>query len=733
MVSGRSAPEGKRLDRYTVPMGIGVGGALLCAVSSVQADVPRAFDFNGLYAVGSGNTDPKKQGIPGYNAVPMLWHYDLMNQTTTPVSPTARTQFTYAVQQASGYGAFVVHNDAGIAGGDPRNINDISDTLNWFDVHGYRLDYVMADLEGVNTETNLAHMVDLVRNHPNAALNSARVGNYQYFAGRYHVATSYPHFGDQQVRSEFYLNHELDLSMPSAYPNSWAITHVVSNNENWGNTWWTRMNGGTLTNADESALTPNQRAMIGSAYVAPNVRSALFYVPLEAVSLASRNLPVGHELIPYITDFQQYYSNKVPSYLVDPAQAPTLEDNIASLQHYRLRKANGFYTFSDLADPPNFTRVDYTVYRNAMLNTWTEMDWFFDRPTTVVSSGGTAVTADRVLNLDTTKTTGLEWSGHQRGNRILVAVTNLGEYNARANWSLPTATDITIPLASINSDLPNVSPLIPKGHHAVLQYLSNPTADHFETFSRPLKGPDAGNFQTQARMGTGNSSAIALGLGAGASPSVPSVAWFEAENPGGLGSEMMTYRAKLYHTGAGELHVGFAPVVVSDGQAEDQAIDPGRVGPEFSLNGQSSQFRTGLGLYQSDGFDVASDTWYEIWQLIDPAHDKGSVLVRDLTAGDTQWTQLYFDDLGTAGITESLAWVSLGLDSLATTATFDGWQLTGTAGGQIDDLEMQLYPYVGTTFSLDWQPVPEPGALTMMLGSVTILSRRRGLSRRTNV
>ena len=102
-----------------------------------------------------------------------------------------------------------------------------------------------------------------------------------------------------------------------------------------------------------------------------------------------------------------------------------------------------------------------------MLTAWTSLDWFFGLPTSVVTSGGT-ITASTPLNLDTFKNCngtyvdpnglngGIEWSGYQRGNRIVAIVSNFGNGNQATYWTLNT----------INANLPSLSPVVPMGCHA---------------------------------------------------------------------------------------------------------------------------------------------------------------------------------------------------------------------------------------------------------------------------
>ena len=77
---------------------------------------------------------------------------------------------------------------------------------------------------------------------------------------------------------------------------------------------------------------------------------------------------------------------------------------------------------------------------------------------------------------------------------------------------------------------------------------------------------------------------------------------------------------------------------------------------------------------------------------MNPVTNTGSVFYEDLT-GTSDWTELTFDDLMSGGTATS---VPLLLSQGATT-TFNGWEISGAGGArQLDDLSMQLYPYLNT-------------------------------------
>ena len=145
----------------------------------------------------------------------------------------------------------------------------------------------------------------------------------------------------------------MNVAMPNAYIYSSYIT-LADSTSVWGSAdWWNPA-------WDSSYLTPNQQAAIGGSYLCPNQRAAMFYGPLELVSLAARSLPAGDQLIPYVSDFLPNGGT------VLAGQYPTEADYEALVMHFRLRGAAGIYTFNGSYGVSSTAagNLDYTTYRN---------------------------------------------------------------------------------------------------------------------------------------------------------------------------------------------------------------------------------------------------------------------------------------------------------------------------------------------------------------------------------
>src|SRR3984957_5275229 len=443
------------------------------------------FEWVGMYSSNSGNTDADVNVSPGFNPVPYLWRFDPM----THGIPSARARNTYMWQQAgatadppSAWRAFFAHQDsATVVGGNPANAHDIANTLAWFQSQYYPLDYVFADFEGTSDDwSNLSALVDQVRNSPAGA--HAGIGNYGWFPGAINLGADYPHFADLRAQSAEYATKAsngmagLNVAMPAGYPLQAYMIHA-DDAWSWGAGWWTNS---LLPASAITLLTYNQQAAIGTAYLSPNERAGMFYGPLEQVSAARRSLPGGQPLIPWVSPFQ--VTNGLPA--LQPGQVPTAADNQAFLEHCRLRGADGFAAFGydgmaayvgTYSDNSSFTVAAYHAYAADMAATWHSMDWFFALPTEVG-----VITADRPLNLYTFKNTGgtyvdpggrnggIEWSGYQRGNRILALISNLGNgAQAATGTGAGNNGNWRAVFTSLGANLPTQSPVVPAGNHIV--------------------------------------------------------------------------------------------------------------------------------------------------------------------------------------------------------------------------------------------------------------------------
>lgn len=348
---------------------------LILSLLSMMGVVQPVLAANGLYIFDWGIRDGDLAGMEDYTPVPHPGHDWSANNSV----------YTNLYSQLNAQGrpmALMLQPDTNPLDGsvDP---NALSTVMNYVP----RLDFVFADLEDANQNAQMTAIINQVRSNPNPAINGAYIGNYNNYAGATDNSAVWPGQMDRSAQSAFYLSSGMNVSMPPAYPYEYYANHT--NVSAWG-----------------------------ASNVSPNTRSALFWAPLEKVSNAKRNLPAGHLLMPWTARFIDIQDSE--GYF---APIPPPEDVIAMIQHIRLRGADGYFRLVsiDSNDPAHvFDPVENARDRLDMLNAWHSLDGVF-------ANGGTP----RILNLDTNKVGGLEWSGVQAGNEVAILISNLGNSTSR--------------------------------------------------------------------------------------------------------------------------------------------------------------------------------------------------------------------------------------------------------------------------------------------------------------
>lgn len=561
---------------------------------------------------------------------------------------------------------------------DTEAVDELAQVLDWMDEEDIKLDYVFIGWDD-NSHESYDGVLNLVRGNPNPLVSQASIGKYSQHAGP--LALSGPH-RSQSNRS---VNHKDYLKSPSLYPDSTGLN--VSQPQAYPYEYY------------EAHTTVNR----WGDFISPNRRSALFWAPLERVSVAKRNLPEGHQLIPYVSDFIPWDGYNAPP--------PTEEDRRALLQHLRLRGADGYMAF--YGDNPE--GVGREKMESDFASAWSELDPFFELPGT-----------PEVLELGTNKTSGLEYSAVRKGNRILALATNLSGAAASIDFTSYRG-------------LPDKSPVIPAGEHRLLQYMSTqPMDDDFQQYVSQsamdymgFQGPSPQDWRITSARGSGHDSDKVLSPKGG---SYIERTWWETENPGFEQDDVVVYSAKVY----GNQGVAFAPIVVNDYVRENRANglpSHREQGPMTLIHWGKLLVRSRIengAVYRAANFAPEDSQWYDIQLVADPsagAGGEGSWFVRNLTAGETDWTQLFFDDLTTKGTVEFLESVPLRFTDTQNPTTFNGWYAYGyNYLSQLDDLSATLYPFLNneTAQLASLASVPEPAtAWLAALAGVCWISRRR--------
>jgi hypothetical protein len=710
---------------------------------AIAQNGPPFFGWEDLYSIDSGNTDTNTSTYVGYSPVPMMWHFDPMISGIP--SPRARKTYLWQQQAASATSPtaarviFAHQDSAVVVGGNAADANDIAATLAWLGTQGYTLDYAFDDFEGQGNGdwANIFNYVNQVR--ASTVGTSAGIGSYSKFPAPVDLSQPYPNEADHRTENTYYATNAasgaagLNVAMPASYMAQYYCSHA-DDAYSWGSSWWSVRSGLSASDQQYLAgfLTYNQLAATTAAYMSPNERAAMFYGPLEEFSVARRNLPAGQRIIPWVSAYIPNAGNDVPPLL--PGQAPTQQDNEALLEHLRLRGAHGFYAFGDneiaaysgtYSDGTPYSIGSYQSYSADMQATWHGMDWFFSLPTQV----GT-VTADGPVNLVTFKNAGgsyvdpggknggIEWSAYQRGNRVLALISNLGNADQsptgtgtgnQGNWQSV--------IGALNAGLASQPPVVPAGNHLVLQFLTDVAVSDFNAYSlNTVLGASQGwdtsaaDFLVTPASGTGDGANRVVSINHGAA-----LAWFSnatTANPGGIGAtanDRMMYLFKVFTGWSGSGNASFAPVV---GSGAAVPVPSQQNGPTLwaYVGGTSNYWAFGNnyasgGPYHSLNFAPAANTWYSVEMILDPSTSLTTIYAKNLTAGDSGWTLLHFDDTRTQPI-EDLVEISAELIAgEENPSLYNGFQIGGSAGAQFDDMSAQLYLYPPSPLS-SYSPPP---------------------------
>ena len=403
---------------------------------------------------------------------------------------------------------------------DRQKLRKVLDQIR--DSKNMSLDYVFTDVEVGNRETDRignALILELVNRYRTSALGPVKVGAYPHYPGARDLSGNFPGYIDRTIDSDFYETSGLTVAMPTCYPYSYFKSH-------------------------------KKHYPIGQK--SPNERCALFWAPIHRCTLAYENLPDGHELIPWLSGFVPFLG-----YEVAP---PTKADLLASVQHFRMRGADGYivlhligpaaesgwfkdgeYWIRDYNNNKILGHDDNVSYATDVEQQWSELDGMFgDQPTTRFFSR--ASEDDEFSE----KRSGILFSGLRYGNNIRILVSNLGN------------VDQAIVYPDLY-DLPHSSPEIPAPAPTdptvdAVDARANSSDQHQTFFYKIVNLLDNGNFNSGSdgwylRNGTRHLSTAGIGSSGALSLDVGMSCFLDRSKAKPVDSEpnanmVMTVRAK---------------------------------------------------------------------------------------------------------------------------------------------------------------------------------------------
>ena len=325
----------------------------------------------------------------------------------------------------------------------PRNLVNpglFRETLTWLSTEDApKIDLLLTVVEetgmgGIGqTHQEIDEIIEIVRQNPNPAINQMRIGAYVNFPGNIDISQRWPHLENRTLESDFYLNSGLSVANPSCYPYMTLSSHTSG-------VFLIPLGGGKFE---------DRRS--------PSKRSALFWAPIEKVTVAKKSLPEGHLLIPYVSGYVVH-----PNVSAYGAPVPARSDIITAIKHMRLRGADGYRrTFKFLDAPDVHTEFDLhkgstnhwwyshnswikqysdTQYSNDLADAWASLDPYFgnEKFSRINSEPDPG-------NRYSEKTSGFIYSGIRYVNSVLFLASNTGrtqnfsvEYNDRFNLNVVT-------------------------------------------------------------------------------------------------------------------------------------------------------------------------------------------------------------------------------------------------------------------------------------------------------
>lgn len=170
----------------------------------------------------------------------------------------------------------------------------------------YAINYAFLDFEGPNSASDLSTQISRIR-----AVNSTTyIGNFGM----------YPGSGD-----------------PSGISAGPTYAQYIASGVN-------------MANEDLYPGSPVYRVPTTGNQFSPNIRSALFTLPIERASFVTANLPSGHKHIPYVTRFNNWGTTPGSPLANNPDGSFTTSNQLLSrgdfsalVAHYRLRGINGYH------------------------------------------------------------------------------------------------------------------------------------------------------------------------------------------------------------------------------------------------------------------------------------------------------------------------------------------------------------------------------------------------------
>jgi hypothetical protein len=269
----------------------------------------------------------------------------------------------------------------------------------------YKIDYTFADLEGTDSLTHITSLVNQIKastgTGPAFVANKAYVSNFA-LAPLYGDATG---GGPSGVSMSQYLSTGVNMASEELYPGSPGFRGPASGNS-----------------------------------TAPNIRSALFALPITRLSMVSANLPSGQPHIAYVDRFNNWLNNALDSdgdpsngyQFVTKDQLPSRGDFQAQVLHYRLRGATGVHGLD--GGVVGYTIAQFERDINQGWNGVAAVNQILADPGARLASIDTQVQTDGVMK--SLENTGVVYSGAYSSSlgKLVLLLSNLDEESHKLSF-----------------------------------------------------------------------------------------------------------------------------------------------------------------------------------------------------------------------------------------------------------------------------------------------------------
>jgi len=186
----------------------------------------------------------------------------------------------------------------------------------------------------------------------------------------------------------------------------------------------------------------------GNAPTAPNIRSSLFVLPIQRLSLTKQALPTGQKLIPWVSRFNNWgnsgldtdhntqngYSFVQAAAVPSAGQLLSRGDFEAQVLHYRMRGADSLSLFNYSVPSSSVVGYTTTAERSDALTGWNQSAAaaVFNRGHYAFANQGTTAIVNPFTQVSS-ESTGVVWSGVYdttgTSRQLVVLLSNLGNKN----------------------------------------------------------------------------------------------------------------------------------------------------------------------------------------------------------------------------------------------------------------------------------------------------------------